>query len=62
MGLLAMSRAWKDVFGEKGSWAGDPSYCEYPDNSCKRMAGEDLTASAVPRRWASSMEPPADKE
>ena len=28
MSLLAMSQAWKGIFGEKGSWAGDASYCE----------------------------------
>ena len=28
MSLLAMSQAWKGIFGEKGSWAGEASYCE----------------------------------
>ena len=56
MGLLAMIQAWKGIFGEKGLGHGTQATVNNTDS--RRIAGEDLTASAVPRQLASSTEPP----
>lgn len=55
MGLLAMRRAWKGFFGEKGLGQGTEAAVNNPDRTC--VAGGALTASAVPCHSASSTEP-----